>query len=227
MKGVEGEGLLQMVGFQNVDLSLLGIGMPVSAISQVRTIDLTASDVRSLAGLPFFERLLTFIADGTDLEEYTNFRILRAVTMFSVQDTPLSRLAGHFHNCAVLLPQCVNCDGKELVPVRRELESISEAERSIIAAFLDHGAPEVAEHPWPVFEELCELVEVYGLDDLDDSLVTDGRLTAPEFSMSEYSDFDAFVREFNRVHEETIERAEARVSATARSVKACHALSRG
>jgi hypothetical protein len=101
--------------------------------------------------------------------------------------------------------------------MRHELEHVPPGEKSMLVALMNFGAPEVLHRPWPRFEVLVELVAKYSIDLGDGSSVyvpePVEHLAVPERIEKSDPDVDAYIREFIRVHEETIARASERARA--------------
>jgi hypothetical protein len=75
-----------------VDLQYFSHPQVLRALCVVKVLDISRTTLKTLAGCPDFPRLNVFIADRSELSDFTNFRALRTVASFSMRATPVSRL---------------------------------------------------------------------------------------------------------------------------------------
>lgn len=197
-------GTLNLIKEINLDLSCLQLKDLSYFIQFIKTLDLTGTQIKSLANLPRLPRITNLILDNSLIESCFNFEAVSSITSISLKKTPLSRVP--HYKLSILLAVgsgIVKIDGKMITPLLlNRFKSYSKCAHDLV----NHGW--IIEYPCPDVDKLKEICQQYHVVIPEEEEVTELRLEEEAEHEEEivHFDFDEIAQKLAQQHEEMIKR---------------------
>jgi hypothetical protein len=192
-------GIFRFVGEQNIDLSYFSHPQVLRTLFLAKVFDISRTTLTTLAGLPYFPRLTVFVADGSELATFANFRTLTTVTSFSLKDTPVSKLPNYRLSLLLVVgtKSVRSIDGRQ---ISSALKANYERFPSVCREFANAGW--VASAQPPTRAEIRSLCSQYSIEEplfVPDSENDDRLSSALQDSTG---DFDGLLNKLRAEHRE-------------------------
>lgn len=197
-------GTLNLIKEINLDLSCLQLKDLSYFIQFIKTLDLTGTQIKSLANLPRLPRITNLILDNSLIESCFNFEAVSSITSISLKNTPLSRVP--HYKLSILLAVgsgIVKIDGKMITPLLlNRFKSYSTYAHDLV----NNGW--IVEYPCPDVDKLKEICQQYHVVIPEEEEVTELRLEEEAEHEEEIVnfDFDEIAQKLAQQHEEMIKR---------------------
>jgi hypothetical protein len=157
----------------------------------IKYLDIRATLVQSLEGMPRLHNIQAFIADNSQISTLKNFRSIETASKISLVNTPVSREPTYRLSAVILLGHSIRALDDFVVSNALKRKALSYP--SYASSLIDQGW--LAEFPLPDAARWTELCSEYGVEMAADDISNSGESSfeEPELIEDEEDDFELLI----------------------------------
>lgn len=187
-------GKLLLIRESQFDIMALSSKTFTPYIKLLKYLDISGTIVNSLEGLPVLPHIQTFIANGTQIGNLTNFNSLSNANKISLKKTPVSQLKNYKLSIILVCGTKISTIDEQVIP--KVLKTRSESYPEYAKELINRGW--IAEYPCPTQERWLELCDRYNYQ----ITIKQETSTNLQEDLDEENEDDSYVSEFEHIRQE-------------------------